>query len=117
MSKQGAQSAVSISAFVVAAIFAYRKLTESSSSTPVPSVGHFVLGFGFAYTTLAIVAQAAPELGGMFAVLVGAGDLLANGKPLIADLNAGLKRTTTSPPAASRPATAAQVNTATGVGR
>lgn len=96
MSKNSAQAAVSVSAFVVAAIFAYRKLTETSSSTPAPSVGHFVLGFGFTYVTLAILAEAAPELGGMFAVLVATGDLLANGKPLIADVNAGLKRTQTA---------------------
>ena len=95
MSKSSAQSAVSVSAMVVAAIFAYRKLTETTSSTPAPSVGHFVLGFGFTYIVLSILAEGAPELGGMFAILVATGDLLANGKPLIADFNAGLKRTQT----------------------
>lgn len=96
MSKDSAQSAVSISAFVVAAIFAYRKLTETSTSTPAPSVGHFVLGFGFTYVILSILADGAPELGGMLAVLVATGDLLTNGKPLVADLNTGLKNTQTT---------------------
>jgi hypothetical protein len=52
--------------------------------------------------TLSILAQGAPELGGMLAVLVATGDLLANGKPLVADLNTGLKttRTTTAAKAA-----------------
>lgn len=102
MNSDQAQSAVALSAFVVAAIFAYRKLIETTTSPSVgevPQTGHFVLGFGFTYITLSLLAQAAPALGGMFAVLVAVGDLLANGQPLIADLQHGLQRT--AKPAAS----------------
>jgi hypothetical protein len=89
MTTEQAQSAVTLSAFVVASVFAYRKLTSGQ-----PNTAHFVIGFGFAYITLSIVAQAAPELGGMFAVLVATGDLLANGQALLGDLQTGLKTTT-----------------------
>lgn len=97
MSPQQAQTAVALSAFVVASIFAYRKLTEQQlKSSTVPNTGHFVIGFGFAYIILSLIAQAAPELGGMFAVLVATGDIIANGKPLINDLTRGLQTTKTA---------------------
>lgn len=102
MNGQQAQSAVTLSAFVVASVFAYRKLTAGSSGS-APNTGHFVIGFGFTYITLSIIAQAAPELGGMFAVLVAVGDLLANGTALIGDLQTGLKTTA----AATTPTTTA----------
>jgi hypothetical protein len=94
MNTQQAQSAVSLSAFVVAVIFAYRKLVEPAASTKkAPSTGHFVIGFGFTYITLSIFAEAAPAFGGMMAILVAAGDLLVNGTQLVADVNDGLTRT------------------------
>jgi hypothetical protein len=91
---QQAQSAVSLSAFVVAVIFAYRKLTETATSSKnTPSTAHFVIGFGFVYITLSLAAQAAPAFGGMMAILVATGDALANGGPVINDLTGSLKRT------------------------
>jgi len=66
MTESQAQTAVTGSALVVALIFAYRKLVEpaasasgSSTRTAAPNTGHFVIGFGFTYLTLAILAQAA----------------------------------------------------------
>lgn len=97
MSKQSAQNAVATSAFVVFGVWAYRKLTEGNASPP----GEFLTGFFVVYLSLAVVAQAAPPLGGMFAWLVAAGDLLTNGQGLVNDLNKGLKRTA----AATAPAT------------
>ena len=107
MSTDQAQSAVSLSAFVVAAIFAYRKLIEQggASSNPVPSTGHFVIGFGFTFVILSLFAQGAPTFGGMMAILVATGDLLVNGQPLANDLTAALKATqsATVGPSAVRP--------------
>jgi Na+/phosphate symporter len=96
MTSEQAQSAVTLSAFLVAAIFAYRKLTEAPNVSIVPQTGHFVIGFGFTFVTLSLLAQAAPQLGGMMAVLVATGDLLANGLPLIKDLQSGLNHTATA---------------------
>lgn len=98
MNRIEAQAAVSLSAFWVAGIFAYRKLSEPiTQTTPAPSsTAHFVIGFGFTYVLLSIIAQAAPALGGMFAVLVATGDTLANGKPLFADVQKALSATSTA---------------------
>lgn len=98
MNRLEAQTAVTLSAFWVAAIFAYRKLSEPvTAATPAPSsTAHFVIGFGFTYVLLSIVAQVAPPLGGMFAVLVATGDTLANGKPLFADVQKALHATSTA---------------------
>jgi hypothetical protein len=90
MNQQQAQTAVSVSAVLVAGMYAYRKLTESKPSS---STGHFVIGYGFTFLTLSVLAQAAPALGGMFAVLVATGDVLVNGQALFKDLNGALAAT------------------------
>jgi len=102
MSKESAKTAVQTSAFIVVSIWAYRRLSESDASPP----GHFLTGFFFTYITLAILAEAAPPVGGMFAWLVAAGDVLTNGKGLVDDLNKSLKKTSTytKPAPASRSA-------------
>jgi hypothetical protein len=100
MNKDSAQTAVSISAFLVAGIYVYRRLNaEVGSSKPPPSAAHFLIGFGFTYITLAILAAGAPALGGMFAILVGTGDALVNGQAILADVQTGLgaAKTATSP--------------------
>lgn len=108
MNTNQAQSAVTLSAFVVGGVYLYRKMTETSSGKgTVPPVAHFVIGFGFVFIALSLVAQGAPELGGMFAVLVATGDLLANGTSLVDDLTGALK--TTSAGATVTPATSAAV--------
>jgi hypothetical protein len=93
-----AQSAVALSAFWVALIFGYRKLTEGAVQDvkTAPSTAHFVIGFGFTYVVLATIAQAAPALGGMFAVLVATGDTLANGQAIFGDVTKALKATNTA---------------------
>lgn len=98
MTTQQAQSAVSLSALVVAGVYAYRKLAEKGTSGNVTAapLSHFVLGFGFTFIGLSLAAQAAPEFGGMFAVLVAAADLLVNGNKIVSDLTTGLKNTATS---------------------
>lgn len=110
MSTDQAQSAVSLSAFVVAIVFGYRKLVEQGiqGGSGVPTTGHFVIGFGFTYVLLSLVAQGAPTLGGMMAILVATGDVLANGKPLLTDINQALKATQTA--GASSAATRTPVN-------
>lgn len=91
MTVDQAQNAVSLSAFTVASVFAYRKLVEpATQSKTTPAVGHFVIGFGFTYIVLSLLAQAAPEIGGMFAILVATGDVLANGNGLLKDLTGAL---------------------------
>jgi hypothetical protein len=92
MSAQSAKTAVTTSAFIVGSIWAYRRLTEGTTA----SSGHFLTGFLFVYITLAILADAAPPLGGGLAWLIATGDLLTNGQGLVNDLNKGLQTTTTA---------------------
>lgn len=99
MTSDNAHTAVALSAFWVALIFAYRKLTEASSTTPskaVPNTAHFIIGFGFVYVVLSTIAEFAPELGGMFAVLIATGDTLVNGQALFGDVTGALKATSTA---------------------
>jgi hypothetical protein len=90
MTADGAKSAVTISAVVVGGTFAYRKITSPAGT---PTTSHFLLGFMVVYITLSILADAAPEIGGMGAALVAVGDLLTNGTAITNDLNRGLKAT------------------------
>jgi hypothetical protein len=92
-----AQSAVTLSAFVVAGVYGYRKLIEPTTGQgTVSPTSHFVIGWGFVYITLSLIAQGAPELGGMLAILVMVGDLLAQGTSLTKDLTGALKATKTA---------------------
>jgi hypothetical protein len=98
VNRAGAQTAVALSAFWVALLFGYRKLATGAIVDPkqIPSTAHFLIGFGFTYIVLAMIAQAAPPAGGMFAVLVATGDTLANGQAIFADVQTGLKATSTA---------------------
>lgn len=100
MNTDQAQSAVALSAFVIAGIFAYRKLTEqalpNNAKNPVPQTAHFVIGFGFTFIFLSLMAQAAPTFGGMMAILVATGDFLVNGQAILSDVTTGLKQTQTA---------------------
>jgi ABC-type uncharacterized transport system permease subunit len=91
MSGDQASSAVTLSAFVVAGIYGYRKLVETNH-TSAPTA-HFVIGFGFTFIILALIAQGAPALGGMLAILIATGDLLINGIALTKDLSGALNAT------------------------
>lgn len=92
MSRPGAQTAVVLSMFWVALVFGYRKVTEGTVSS-APATAHFVIGFGFASIVLSLMAQAAPSLGGMMAILVATGDTLANGKQIFSDVSGALQST------------------------
>lgn len=105
MTRHGAHTAVTISAIVVAGTFGYRKFVTPQTA---PSGGSFLIGFTVVFVTLGILADAAPALGGMFAALVAAGDLLANGKQLTTGI-----RSTLAKPTATALAPVAQLTAAT----
>jgi hypothetical protein len=96
MSKDTAQRWVVISALIVAGIYAYRRLTEATSSpvtlkklvgigNPVP-LGAFATAWGFTYLVVAIMAEASPGLGGSFAILIATTDILTNASEVLADI-------------------------------
>lgn len=99
MTSQGAEKAITTSALLVAGIYTYRRLTEGAGSPSgskaaqllgrgsPPSVGVFITAWGTAYLVMAIMAQASPGLGGSFAILTAAADILSNGQQLAADIN------------------------------
>lgn len=101
MTRQGAERAVVVSALVVAGTYTYRLLTEGHSSHggsllgqgAPPNLGRFITGWGFAFLVIAIITEAAPSLGGSVAILVAAGDVLANGAQVSADVNHKLGET------------------------
>ena len=96
MTTDGAQSTVTGSALVVGGVYAYRKLVESSGSAPAAPVSHFVIGFGFVFLTVSVIAQAAPSLGAMLAILIAVGDVVASGTDLASKLSGTLKATQTA---------------------
>lgn len=63
----------------------------------VASTGRFVVGWGFTFLTLSLMAPAAPELAGAFAALVALGSILGNGTQLASDLEVQLNRQPTPP--------------------
>lgn len=97
MTKEQAETAVTISALVTTGMFAYRKITEpeapaAASSNPklledyasivgaAPLIGwgQFLRGAGSAFITIAIIGAVSPSVGGGFAVLVGSAAFLGN---------------------------------------
>jgi len=96
MSEATAERWVTISAVIVAGVYAYRRLTEATSS-PVTlkkllgvgglvPLGAFATAWGFTYLVLAIMTEAAPGLGGAFAILIATSDLLTNTTDVLADV-------------------------------
>jgi len=59
---------------------------------PVAPVSRFVVGWGFIYVTLALIAEGAPDLGGSLALLVAGGAILGNGARVSADISAQLRQ-------------------------
>lgn len=120
MTKEGAERAVVISALIVFGVYFYRHITEKSSigqatpnsggvsqliglGTPA-NIGKFVTAWGLVFFVLALAAEAAPGLGGSFAILTAVGDLLANTQQLATDVNAKLGQSNTPSSAAKTPA-------------
>lgn len=105
MDSSTAERWVVISALVVAGVYGYRRLVEPVESgniknivgigNPVP-LGQFATAWGFAYLVIAIMASANPGLGGSFAILVMAGDLLTNTPSITKDVAKGSGTTATS---------------------
>lgn len=100
MSRSSAQTAVVIAMFWVAVVYGYRKLTEpitaGNAVKAVPQTAHFIIGWLFLAVVLSVMAQAAPALGGSFAILVGVGDTMVNGKQIFSDVTGALKATSTA---------------------
>lgn len=70
-------------------------LKELVGLEPHPShPGQFLVGFGFTFFVLSIVAMGAPELAASFAVLVAVGTTLTNGYSLFTDVNKAVAGTT-----------------------
>lgn len=105
-SKEGAQTAVTISALLTGGFYTIRKVTEKESAiaqsknateqfkalfgqAPLLDWGQFVKAWGALYLTLAIIAAASPAVGGGFAVLVGASSVLGNLPAVRQDLGMG----------------------------
>lgn len=96
MNKATAERWVTISALLVAGVYAYRRLTEATSQpvtlkklvgigNPVP-LGAFATAWGFTFLVIAVMAEAAPGLGGAFAILIGTSDLLTNSSSVFGDV-------------------------------
>jgi hypothetical protein len=112
MSSSTAERWVTISALLVAGVYIYRRLTEGSGQasgsklaqltgkgSPAP-IGQFITAWGFAYLVISVIASASPGLGGSFAILVAAGDLLGNAQQVSKDVNAKLGVPSGTAPAA-----------------
>lgn len=95
------------SAVIVGIVYAYRRLVEPAGQTAPhvatknavkqlagqggpPPLEHFIVGYGFAFLVMSLLAQADPDLGGSFAVLVAVATVLAQGQQIAADVNSQL---------------------------
>lgn len=105
MNRSQAETAVTGSALVVGGIYVYRRLSETDAQVsaakglrlkqlagagPVLPVGPFVVGWGFTFLVLALLAQVDPRLGGNLAILVATGSILTNGEQLFSNLQGQL---------------------------
>jgi hypothetical protein len=96
MDRATAERWVITSALITAAIYAYRRLTEPTASPTTaknligqgapPPLGTWATAWGFMYLGISIMAQAAPGVGGGFAILVATADFLSNGPALFSDV-------------------------------
>lgn len=96
MNEATAERWVTVSAVIVAGIYAYRRLTEPAAPPvtlkklagvgELPPLGAFATAWGFMYLVIAIMTQAAPGLGGSFAILVATSDFLTNSASVFADV-------------------------------
>jgi hypothetical protein len=102
MTDNQAERWVTVSALVVAGVYAYRRLTETPGQPPVtvkelagvgelPPLGAWATAWGFTFLVVAVIATAAPELGAAFAILIATGDLLTNAQSIFKDVGAQQK--------------------------
>lgn len=101
MSPSTAERAITISALIVGATYIYRRLTEGQGANQPgtagvkqlagqgspPGTARFITAYGFTFLVISMMAAASPGLGGAFAMLVTAGDLLGNATQVAADVN------------------------------
>lgn len=96
MNQAEAERWVTVSAVVVAGIYAYRRLTEDAAPPvtlkkligvgELPPLGSFATAWGFTFLVIAIMTEAAPGLGGAFAILIATSDFLTNSASVFADV-------------------------------
>lgn len=96
MNQDTAERWVTISALVVAGIYAYRRLTEAAAAPvtlkklvgvgELPPLGSFATAGGFTFLVVAIITEAAPGLGAGFAILIATSDFLTNSASVFADV-------------------------------
>ena len=130
MTEAQAHTTITTSAVIVAATYAYRRLIEKGgvsqpstvtghSSTSVkqlagagaaPPLAHFVVGYGFAFVVISALAQADPDTGAAFAIMLMAGTLLLNGIQIFTDISTSLGQG--APQVAIQPGTASAVTAA-----
>jgi len=112
----GAEATITVCAVIVAGVWAFRTLYETGKSGTELTSGakegkslqtlagmeahpahpaQFIVGFGFVFFSLSVIALPAPELAKMFAVLIAVGTTLANGTQFLNDINSGVSTTTT----------------------
>lgn len=129
-----AQQWILVAAILTGVIYGFRRVVEPASGSSSPSSGklarlagagappdleHWAVSYGAAFLMLSVLSLGAPELAASIAAMAVAGNLLANGTTIAADL-AGLEGTPLTTTAQSSPAprsgtpSAAQVNQATG---
>jgi hypothetical protein len=123
MTDAAAERAITVSAMVVAGIYAYRRITETpgpssgslgralfadfGKSGPAPAA-QFITAWGFTFLALAVVASVSPGLGASFAILVAVADALGNLDSLAKDVNQKVTpknvKVTQKPAPAAKPA-------------
>lgn len=128
MNQQQAETAVTGSALVVGAIYLFRRFSEVDVQLtnahglrlkqlagvgPVLPAGTFIVGWGFTFLVLSLVAQIKPTIGGNFSILVALGSVLGNGEAVFSDLNDKLGAGRANAGAAVSPSSAKQAVPAT----
>lgn len=101
---------LTLAALVVFSLFMYRKFTGQTQT----SLGHFFIGFFFVFGALAAVSTGAPELAGLFALLIMAGDLLKNGQAVATGVTKSLKSSAPAPVATAASAGAPASSSSSG---
>lgn len=118
MQRSSAESTVTTSALIVGVVYAYRYFTEGPSSDApslahptaakqlagaggLPPLSHFIIGYGFAFMIISVIAQAEPDIGGPLAALVALGTVLAQGQALFGDVGNALTAPATHGPTAA----------------
>lgn len=97
MTSTDANSAVKISALIVAGVYVFRRFTEGSpeelkAKNAVAPLGQFVLAWSVIYFTLSLAAGPAPALAGPLAYLIAIAVLLTNGLAISKDIRGALAR-------------------------